>query len=119
VYLWFQSIAQPPALRHRLTLQRDTVTEVEGERFPSSARPSPSARQCAASGRPSWAVERVRAPASVLALDGHTASGHSFAIISSKSIRPALRRPARTRRRTAIITLTLNAAVADGVVAAI
>jgi len=79
VYLWVPvDRANPPAqLRHRLTFQRDTVTEVlEGTTIPverSAVAISPPVRgEWAAFNGPSNASGHRRL---VLALDGHTASG--------------------------------------------
>jgi peptidase M23-like protein len=84
VYLWVPvDRANPPAqLRHRLTVQRDTVTEVlEGTTIPverSAVAISPPVRgEWAAFNGPSNASGHRRL---VLALDGHTASGQRFAI---------------------------------------
>jgi len=84
VYLWVPvDRANPPAqLRHRLTFQRDTVTEVlEGTTIPverSAVAISPPVRgEWAAFNGPSNASGHRRL---VLALDGHTASGQRFAI---------------------------------------
>jgi len=84
VYLWVPvDRANPPAqLRHRLTFQRDTVTEVlEGTTIPverAAVAISPPVRgEWAAFNGPSNASGHRRL---VLALDGHTASGQRFAI---------------------------------------
>jgi len=84
IYLWIPvDRSNPPAqLRHRLTFQRDTVTEVvEGTTTPvertAVAIGAPVRGEWAAFNGPSNASGHRRL---VLALDGHTASGQRFAI---------------------------------------
>jgi murein DD-endopeptidase len=125
VYLWVPvDRANPPAqLRHRLTFQRDTVTEVlEGTTIPverSAVAISPPVRgEWAAFNGPSNASGHRRL---VLALDGHTASGQRFAIdflqvdSAGNSRRPGTD-AAKNSNYYAYGTELL--AVADGVVAA-
>ena len=125
VYLWVPvDRANPPAqLRHRLTFQRDTVTEVlEGTTIPverSAVAISPPVRgEWAAFNGPSNASGHRRL---VLALDGHTSSGQRFAIdflrvdSAGNSRRPGTD-AAKNSNYYAYGTELL--AVADGIVAA-
>ena len=125
VYLWVPvDRANPPAqLRHRLTFQRDTVTEVlEGTTIPverSAVAISPPVRgEWAAFNGPSNASGHRRL---VLALDGHTASGQRFAtdflqVDSAGNSRRPGTDAAKNSNYYAYGTELL--AVADGIVAA-
>ena len=125
VYLWFPvDRANPPAqLRHRLTFQRDTTTEVlEGTTIPverAAVSISPPVRgEWAAFNGPSNASGHRRL---VLALDGHTASGQRFAIdflqvdSAGNSRRPG---PDAAKNSNYYAYGTELLAVADGIVAA-
>jgi murein DD-endopeptidase MepM/ murein hydrolase activator NlpD len=125
VYLWVPvDRANPPAqLRHRLTFQRDTITEVlEGTTIPverAAVAISPPVRgEWAAFNGPSNASGHRRL---VLALDGHTSSGQRFAIdFLQVDSAGSSRRPgtdaAKNSNYYAYGTELL--AVADGIVAA-
>lgn len=125
VYLWVPvDRANPPAqLRHRLTFQRDTVTEVlEGTTIPverAAVAISPPVRgEWAAFNGPSNASGHRRL---VLALDGHTASGQRFAIdFLQVDSTGASRRPGTDASKNSNYYAwgTELLAVADGVVAA-
>ena len=125
VYLWVPvDRANPPAqLRHRLTLQRDTVTEVlEGTTTPverAAVSISPPVRgEWAAFNGPSNASGHRRL---VLALDGHTASGQRFAIdfLQVDSLGSSRRPGTEASKNSNYYAYgTELLAVADGVVAA-
>jgi len=125
VYLWvLVDRANPPAqLRHRLTLQRDTVTEVlEGTTTPverAAVSISPPVRgEWAAFNGPSNASGHRRL---VLALDGHTASGQRFAIdfLQVDSLGSSRRPGTEASKNSNYYAYgTELLAVADGVVAA-
>ena len=125
VYLWVPvDRANPPAqLRHRLTLQRDTVTEVlEGTTTPverAAVSISPAVRgEWAAFNGPSNASGHRRL---VLALDGHTASGQRFAIdfLQVDSLGSSRRPGTEASKNSNYYAYgTELLAVADGVVAA-
>jgi murein DD-endopeptidase MepM/ murein hydrolase activator NlpD len=125
VYLWIPvDRANPPAqLRHRLTFQRDTVTEViEGTTIPverAAVAISPPVRgEWAAFNGPSNASGHRRL---VLALDGHTASGQRFAIdFLQVDSTGSSRRPGTDAAKNSSYYAygTELLAVADGVVAA-
>ena len=125
VYLWVpvDRVNPPAQLRHRLTFQRDTVSEIlEGTTIPverSAVAISPPVRgEWAAFNGPSNASGHRRL---VLALDGHTASGQRFAIdflqvdSAGNSRRPGTD-AAKNSNYYAYGTELL--AVADGIVAA-
>jgi murein DD-endopeptidase len=125
VYLWVPvDRASPPAqLRHRLTFQRDTITEVlEGTTIPvehAAVAISPPVRgEWAAFNGPSNASGHRRL---VLALDGHTASGQRFAIdFLQVDSAGGSRRPGTDASKNSNYYAygTELLAVADGVVAA-
>jgi len=125
VYLWLPvDRANPPAqLRHRLTVQHDTVTEVlEGTTIPverAAIAISPPVRgEWAALNGPSNASGHRRL---VLALDGHTASGQRFAIdFLQVDSAGSSRRPGTDASKNSNYYAygTELLAVADGVVAA-
>jgi murein DD-endopeptidase MepM/ murein hydrolase activator NlpD len=125
VYFWIPvDRAHPPAqLRHRLTFQRDSTTEVlEGTTIPVER----AAVVIGAPVRGEWAALNGPSNASghrrlVMALDGHTASGQRFAIdFLQLDSTGSSRRPgtdaAKNSNYYAYGTELL--AVADGVVAA-